>query len=149
MANKSNWKYTEKKAARLFPGGRRRPRVGGDYSMLADDVIFGPEIARSEGGKTWVEKLPLKGMGGRLILPPVFIECKKRKAVKAISDYRRTEAKYIRLYQKPEGEKAGANLVMVFHVLREQRQFVMLSDSFFHELFSAWLMFNEVDLKGL
>lgn len=135
MANVSKWKDTEKKAALLFPGGRRRTRIGGPYDLVADDVIWGPEEKR--GKKVFKQSLP---NAFNYTIPPLFIECKKRAAIATVSEFKKAEKKYRKLY---EGD-GNAELVAIFQVKYDKRQFVMVSDDFFEDLLSCWIDRNQI-----
>jgi hypothetical protein len=123
--NKSNWKGSEKKAARLFPGGTRRLRVGmGSYASVADDVVWGPEKILAHS----VEKLDLRG--SEFSDPPVYIEVKKREKIEAVKLLKEAEAKYRR--------KSADRLVLVLHVKNDPRQFVLVPDEFFAAMLRSW-----------
>jgi hypothetical protein len=140
LANTSNWKGTEHKAAKLFPGGRRRTRVGGGtYALIADDVIWGPEV--QIGDKVF--KYPLITLDGHRV-PPLFIECKKRTAISTVSEFKKAESKYRPLYKGVEGGDRPAELVAVFHVKNDHRQYVLVSDSFFKELLRCWILEHNI-----
>lgn len=155
MANKSNWKSSEKKAAELFPGGIRRPRVGGTYAKIADDVIWGPELERTErvqikvkvkvrDPKTGRKKSTGKTRKMMITQPrvikrgfceeisPIYIESKKRNKSETVRFFRESEKKYF--------QNTGDRLVLVQHVLGEHRQFATVDGDFFKELIRAWCM---------
>lgn len=122
--NTSNWKGSEVKAAKLFPGGRRRARVGGTYALVADDVIWGPERLLN-GNPPRVVKAAL---GGKY--SSCYIEVKKRSSCAVTTMFKTTEKKY----------RVGDDnrLVMVIHPKYDKRQYVMVADEFFAELIRAW-----------
>lgn len=134
MANKSNWKGTEKLAARLFPGGRRRTRVGGgSYAILADDVIWGLECD-AENGR--IRKLPI--IDGRAI----YIDCKKKSVSGLVSEFKSILSKY--------RTSVRDRLILITHRKNEKQMLVTVDQDFFHELIRSWcrerdLFMQEID----
>ena len=127
MANVSNWKGSERKAARLFPGGVRRPRVGGTYALLADDVCWGAEKLLSHRRPPRIVKRCLNvsaGIGG------VYIDCKKKAKSALFKEFIEVEKKYLR--------RKIDRLVLVTHRKGDHRQLVTVDDQFFGDLIRAW-----------
>ena len=159
MANKSGWKDSERKAAKLFPGGKRRTRVGGGtYAEVADDVIWGPEYQTNQNvmvkvpimvkdpktgkkkrsGKFTKRKMVqprvikmtlTREVGAKYGYPPVYIEVKKRTRV--------SEAiKMLRDAERKYITGAG-KVVLIQHAKGSPDQFVTVRDEFFAELILA------------
>jgi hypothetical protein len=126
--NTSNWKGSEAKAAKLFPGGRRRTRVGGGtYALVADDVIWLFREKTIPGKNPRVVKKTIHAADP---IPPLYIEVKKRASSQMVTTFRQSEKKYF--------TDSHDRLVLVTHVKGERRQFVMMDDTFFHELLLSW-----------
>jgi hypothetical protein len=128
MANKSNWKHSEALAAKLFPGAKRRMRVGGSpYDVKADDVVWlFNEVA-------FHKRVVKKGRGA---IPPVYIEVKKRAKFEVVSMLRDAEKKY--------HTDAKDRTVLVLHRKRDRRLVVALDSEFFAELLRAWMRVNDL-----
>ena len=126
MANKSNWKGSEAKAALLFPGARRRTRVGGGtYALLADDIVWGPEVMATDGKS--ISKMPMFP-GAK----PIYIDVKKRARIALVTEFKKAEKKY------------KGCLILIAHKKNDSRQFVLVDDEFFSELIAAWCKYREL-----
>lgn len=148
MANKSNWKGTESKAAALFPGGKRRHRVGlGDYYLIADDIVWGHEHIESEkipgknGKRAWTQRRVVKNRlqqtGGEAEYPPVYIDAKKKTKTFLHTEFTRILDKYTR-----GGE---GRLVIVRQKFNDKLILVTVDGDFFEELIEAWCVQKGVD----
>lgn len=127
---KSNWKGTERMAAALFPGGKRRPRVGGTYALTADDVVWGPECLIHHPPRV-VKQFLHDGTDFTRSYPPVYIDAKKKKVSALVTEFDEVEAKYVR-------PKACGRLVLVTHKKGQKRVLVTVADEFFKELIESW-----------
>ena len=125
MANKSNWKGSESKAAQLFPGAKRRLRTMGDWGIVADDVVWGPEHMEYTQPTTTTAKETrvVKEWG-------VYIEVKKRSKSFLTNLFYEMKEKYARL--------KGNALVLVVHLKGNRQQLVIVEGDFFKELIEAW-----------
>lgn len=128
MADKSGWKHSERMAAGLFPGGRRRIRTGGggDYALRADDVIWGPEgFQDSRAGRP---SRIVKLAQGKV--PAIYIEVKKKGVSAHAKEFFDEEKNYRRSPRE--------HLVYILHLKGRKRQLVTVSDAFFKELLACW-----------
>lgn len=139
--NRSNWKGSETKLAKLFPGGKRRTRVGGGtYAEVADDVIWLFKERRRSGKTPRIIKLAIEIPAGLVAkyIYPIYIESKKRARCELVSFFKTSEKKY---FQCPEDR-----LALGIHVKHDPRLFVMVDERFFKELIEHWYYSKGLDV---
>ena len=123
--SKSNWKGSERKAAKLFPGGSRRLRMGAFSSMVSADDI------RLE----WCKEIKI---GNRIVKVPrvsakpgVYVDVKKKATTSLVTGFDAMEEKYCT-------SKYGGRMILITHKKGDSRQLVTMADEFFKEMFDAW-----------
>lgn len=125
--SKSNWKGSERKAALLFPGGKRRLRVGAFSNLVsADDIKLHWCVEKKLGNQ--IVKIPRVSAK-----PGVYVDVKKKGKSSVVSEFKAMEAKYCKTKYK-------GRMLLITHLKGDNRQFVTMADEFFQEMFEAWYL---------